>query len=630
MPSIQPPLQPYARAVKGYGHANYFTDHDEVFRRQPMLLKLATVVEEYRFDQLRFDSVTIDESNFERLGWTDREGHVHTIIYPLTEQSFARLERELENNASLRREDTTGDGVIDTEYFVIRKYQDKFIPSITLAMALEYFNKRPEDLEVKIGEYIRIPEPEYFSIPSNQQFDPEKGEWLPRAEWVPYSREVTPPVVDEDGRVVEEGKRETVSEIKIPIDEQGNMLVNYMGPPSFATPGERQTFTVRSYSGYATTPRGPDPANWRRTMGVPNKLVMVGAFARGIADDHKPTPFGLMYGIEIHANALNTIIMGNFLRNIPWWSDLLILIAMAMIIAFITSRFPTMWAFAATMVMILALFLTTSIVFDSRAYIINFAMPGLAAFFSFLSIVVYRVMTEERDKRRIRNMFGTYVSPKVVDQILENPPELGGVDKELTVFFSDIRGFTTLSESMTPQELVKILNRYLTAMTNIILDCEGTLDKYEGDAIMCFWGAPVPQEDHAFRACKAAVKQLEALNILNQELPEEKQFDIGIGINSGIMTVGNMGSLQRMDYTLIGDNVNLGARLEGINKQYMTRIIISEYTYGLVRDRVIARELDNIRVKGKNKPVLIYELIDYIEEETETAKTAVPAGKAST
>jgi adenylate cyclase len=211
-------------------------------------------------------------------------------------------------------------------------------------------------------------------------------------------------------------------------------------------------------------------------------------------------------------------------------------------------------------------------------------------------------------------MFGKYVSPRVVDQILENPPELGGVDKELTVFFSDIRGFTTLSESMTPQELVNHLNIYLTAMTDIILEHQGTLDKYVGDEIMCFWGAPLPQAEHALAACKCALAQIQKLKELNSTWPPERQINIGIGVNSGIMTVGNMGSLGRMNYTLMGDNVNLGARLEGTNKTYLTEIIISEYTYGLVKDQVIARELDNIRVKGKNKPVVIYELVGIIEE----------------
>ena len=190
------------------------------------------------------------------------------------------------------------------------------------------------------------------------------------------------------------------------------------------------------------------------------------------------------------------------------------------------------------------------------------------------------------------------------------PPELGGVDKQLTVFFSDVRGFTTLSESMTPQELLNHLNEYFTVMTNIILEYKGTLDKYVGDEIMCFWGAPLPQEEHALLACQCALRQQKALDELNESWPPEKRISIGIGINSGIMTVGNVGSEGRMNYTLMGDPVNLGARLEGTNKQYGTTIIISEFTYGLVKDQVVARELDNIRVKGKNKPVLIYELID--------------------
>jgi adenylate cyclase len=152
-------------------------------------------------------------------------------------------------------------------------------------------------------------------------------------------------------------------------------------------------------------------------------------------------------------------------------------------------------------------------------------------------------------------------------------------------------------------------------MTDVILESEGTLDKYVGDEIMCFWGAPLAQADHALRACRSAVRQLEVLEELNAEWPEEKRIRIGIGINSGVMTVGNMGSSGRMNYTLMGDNVNLGARLEGTNKMYGTTIIMSEYTYGLVKDYVVARELDNIRVKGKNRPVLIYELIDVTDDQ---------------
>jgi adenylate cyclase len=232
---------------------------------------------------------------------------------------------------------------------------------------------------------------------------------------------------------------------------------------------------------------------------------------------------------------------------------------------------------------------------------------------TFISLIVFKVMTEEREKRKIRETFGKYVSPKVVDQLLQDPPELGGVDKELTVMFSDIRAFSTLSENMSPQELVNHLNVYLAAMTDIILEYGGTLDKYIGDAIMAFWGAPLSMADHAERACACALKQMEKLKELNASWPVDKRINIGIGLNSGVMTVGNMGSNLRMNYTLMGDNVNLGSRLEGTNKEYGTNIIISEYTYGLVKDKFVVRELDNVRVKGKNKPVGIYELVDRAE-----------------
>jgi len=340
---------------------------------------------------------------------------------------------------------------------------------------------------------------------------------------------------------------------------------------------------------------------------------MVGPFADGIAQDEKPTPYGLMYGIEIHANALNTILMNNFLIPAPKWIEYALLLLLVMLICFYTSRYSTLWGFVSVFIGIIILFLTISVVFERNNLVIDFPKPAIAMVISFIAVVSYRAMTEERDKKMIKTTFGKYVSPKVVEQILENPPELGGVDKELTVLFSDIRGFTTLSENMTPQELVNHLNVYLTAMTDLILEYGGTLDKYVGDEIMCFWGAPIPQEDHAILACKCALKQMEKLRELNEQWPENRRINIGIGLNSGIMTVGNMGSPGRMNYTLMGDNVNLGARLEGTNKQYGTGIIISEFTYGLVKDHFIVRELDNIRVKGKNKPVLIYELVDTID-----------------
>jgi adenylate cyclase len=594
---IQAPLQPYAAATKGYGHANYLKDSDEIYRRQPLIGKSAQLIKEIKLDDLT-ENYTINQDNFERLAWIDKDDYTHQIEYPLTSKIIEDLKIEMLDSAPLKTVDSNNDGTADESYYIVRLYEDHFLPAITLSLALEYFNKELSDIEVSLGKYIFIPHPQYF--------DTETGLWGP------YQLTTKEPVYNEAGDIVEEGEYKVLNDIKIPVDENGAMLVNFMGRPSFAAAGKRQTFPIRSYSGYASNPPGEDPSRWPKTRALGNKIVMVGAFARGVADDQKPTPFGLMYGVEIHANALNTILMSNFITKVPFLIDILILIVMVMLISFISSRLSTIWAFFITIIVIASLFIVASLIFDNNATLINFSAPALATLFSLIAIIVYRIMTEEKDKKRMRNMFGTYVNPKVVDQLLENPPELGGVDKEITVLFSDIRGFTRTSEGLSPQELVQYINRYLTSMTEVIEEDEGTLDKYVGDEIMAFWGAPMEQKDHALRACNSAVKQMKALHELNEQLPAERQINIGIGLNSGIMTVANVGSTKRMNYTLMGDNVNLGARLEGTNKVYRTNIIMSEATYGLVKDQVIARELDNIRVQGKNKPVLIYELVDFI------------------
>ncbi len=604
MPSFfgaQPPLRPFAAAVGGYGHPNLWDDFDSVFRRQPMVVRSSELIDELILEDLEefYAAIEVDTDNYERLVWFDREGRDHTIPTPITESTLRELRTTLEADAPRLPLDTTGDGEADGHTFLIRHYQEHFIPSITLSLALHYFNKSLEDAEVRLGEHIRIDNPEYFDTS--------------RGEWVPYRLVTRPAVYDDEGALVEEARYREVEEITIPIDEYGTMLINYMGRRSSPARDGYQTFPVRPYYGYAARIPGPDPNTWPPTRAVENRIVMVGAFAQGMADDEKLTPYGLMYGVEVHANALNTIIMDLFVQYAPVWADFLILALLTLLVAFMSSRLATQWAMLTTFVLVIVLFFATTIIFDNQSFVINFSSPAISMLLTFVSIVVYRVMTEEKDKRRIKEMFGKYVSPAVVTEILDSPPELGGVDKDLTVFFSDIRGFTTLSESMTPQELVNHLNLYLTAMTDAILEYQGTLDKYVGDEIMCFWGAPLPQEDHAILACKSALRQLEILDELNAEWPPERRINIGIGLNSGIMTVGNMGSMGRMNYTLMGDNVNLGARLEGTNKEYGTRIIMSEFTYGLVKDRVVARELDNIRVKGKNKPVVIYELVDVPE-----------------
>ena len=252
--------------------------------------------------------------------------------------------------------------------------------------------------------------------------------------------------------------------------------------------------------------------------------------------------------------------------------------------------------------------------FAAKGIWFNLVYPASALFFGYTSQTAYRFLTEERRARDIRKMFSSYVSKRIVDELIRDPSKakLGGERKEITVLFSDIRGFTSFSEKHQPEEVVSLLNEYLGAMTEIVFEHEGTLDKFVGDAIMALWGAPVGQPDHAERACRCALDMIKKLKELQEKWTAEGKYaiDIGIGINTGDMVVGNMGAEgKKMDYTVIGDNVNLGARLEGLTRQYNNHIIISEFTYEQVKQVVQVNELGSVTVKVKQKPVVIYDLV---------------------
>lgn len=593
--SMEAPLVDYAEAIEGYGHANFGEDWDKVFRRQQLVARYSLTKGQLRLDELEAGQ---DLLPGERLAWQTRDGLWVDVASPLTEHGLNELARDMENRAPSRSEDTDGDGKPDSRYYELVRYVDKYMPSITLALAADYFNTPLEDIDVQVGDHVLIPEPRVY----NGETDSLE----------PYRIMTAYPVLNGDGQVVKEAKYKDVPEIRIPIDEKGQMLINFMGARS--NPGRTgyQTYPIRSYSAYARRIPPADPEGWPRTKAVGNKILMVGGFFQGT--DEKTTPFGLMYGVEVHANALNTIIMDNFLRPIPTFINVLVLLAFVMLISFYSSRMNTLISFLITaLLMVFYFFVVNIYFFEGRNLLIDFATPVLGGLVAFILIIVYRVVAGESDKRRIKDMFGKYVSPAVVEQMMETPPELGGVDMDITIFFSDIRSFTTLSESMTPQELVHLLNDYLTSMTDCLMEYNGTLDKYIGDAIMGFWGAPLPQEDHAVLACKSALRQLELLELLNEHAEPNKKINIGIGLNSGVSTVGNMGSQGRMNFTVMGDHVNLASRLEGITKQYRTKIVISQSTRDAIAhdEKFIVRELDDIRVKGKLKPVRIYELVGY-------------------
>jgi adenylate cyclase len=243
---------------------------------------------------------------------------------------------------------------------------------------------------------------------------------------------------------------------------------------------------------------------------------------------------------------------------------------------------------------------------------LNFTVPSGTLVANVGFVAVYRALVEEKEKRRVRGAFQQYLSPEVIRRLLENPDLVKPRKTEITVMFSDVRGFTSISEKLDAQELASLLNEYLTGMTQIVFHHNGTLDKYIGDAVMAFWGAPFEEPGHATRGCHAALEMIARLQEMQNKWRAggKPVLDIGVGLSTGVASVGNMGSALRYGYTALGDTVNLSARLEGLNKEYGSHILLSETTYAGVEDPLlIFRELDLIRVKGKLLPITLYELM---------------------
>ncbi|RLJ70919.1 adenylate cyclase [Hydrogenivirga caldilitoris] len=356
---------------------------------------------------------------------------------------------------------------------------------------------------------------------------------------------------------------------------------------------------------------------------IEGKAVFVGATEIGIYDV-RPTPLDpVMPGVFLHAFAFSNFEEFHFIKQSPYL-DLSIIYLMAGIpFLLITIRkFAHRFFFYTTL---LVCYPTVSYgLFSLGSYDLNLSYPLLALILSLISQEGLKIITAERNIRELRKAFSSYVSPQLLEIITRNPDKLrlGGEKREITVLFSDIRGFTSLSENLKPEELVNLLNEFLTPMTDIILSQGGTLDKYIGDAIMAIFNAPVDVDRHADRACKSALEMVKALKGINHTFKETfgVTLDIGIGINTGEAVVGNMGSKQRFDYTAIGDTVNLASRLESLNKLYGTRIIISEYTKEKLVDNFLTRALDKVVVKGRREAVKIYELLEDTEENREKAE----------
>ncbi|MBI5235536.1 MAG: CHASE2 domain-containing protein [Deltaproteobacteria bacterium] len=392
----------------------------------------------------------------------------------------------------------------------------------------------------------------------------------------------------------------SVGDARIPLDEEGAYQVNYYGPAlSFATYSASDV--INGKVGEAS---------------LKDKLVFVGVTEKGIYDI-RPTPLDtLLPGVEIHATVAANVIEKRFLVRDSRVTilDLALVVLLPVLLALIaTAVHRTYISLAVFAGFFTALILGEFYLFSSFNLKPSLIYPLFSLSTGYLFIEAYRNVVVEKKGRFLKRAFTQYVSEQVLSEIIKNPDSLnlGGEARVVTVLFSDIRGFTTISESLTPQKLVTLLNEYLNPMTMIVLEEHGLLDKYIGDAIMVIFNAPIAIDDHPGRACSSALRMLSTLKELNAgwALKGYPRVDIGIGINTGEAVVGNMGSVLRFDYTGIGDNINLASRLEGLNKLYGSHIIVSRFTYEFVKDAFVFRELDLVKVKGKDRPVGLYELM---------------------
>jgi len=340
-------------------------------------------------------------------------------------------------------------------------------------------------------------------------------------------------------------------------------------------------------------------------------------------------PFEEEYmNVGIHASTINTILSGTFLDDRPWWLSSIIALLLSVLIMIIIKKLKPIYSVTTGFVLTLLVFASAAGYFLLTGVYINILTPVLSVFSTVIIIFILNFFTLEKEKSFIKNAFSHYLSPDVISELVSNPDKLnlGGEKKRLTAIFTDVQGFSTISEQLDPSDLVNLLNAYLTDMSNTILDLRGTIDKYEGDAIIAFFGAPVEYEEHSANACLAAVKMRRVEKKLNEYFLKEGMSPVPlftrIGINTGDMVVGNMGTPKKMDYTIMGNAVNLAARLEGVNKQYGTGILVSEETYNSGGSNFTARQLDRVRVVGINTAVRLYELI---EEKSMTSDDTIEA-----
>ena len=411
-----------------------------------------------------------------------------------------------------------------------------------------------------------------------------------------------------NSHIEKKGDHILVGDYTIPVNSYNEMLINFAGPSG--------TFPIISFYKVWQLARQGHADFFKRNF--KDKIVLIGP-GNIYSQDFKPTPFyrsqyytgtRQTLGVEIIANVINTILERRFIISLKFWQTILVILFLGVLTSFTSFKLSPIAggivAFA------IAAGYTTFCIFLFNSY--NLCLDMICSLdtipLTYTAVFAYRYTIEDKEKRRIKSIFKHYVSEEVVEELLKYPGEipLGGNRVEVTVLFADIRGFTALSEKRDPRQVVSILNSYFAVMANIILKNKGTLDKYIGDGILAFFGAPIAREEHAALAVNSAIEMISMLDLLNKELMLDLPLRIGIGIHSGEAVVGNIGSERKMEYTIIGDTVNTASRVEDITKELQANILITEETFSRLKilDNITPEK--EITLRGKTQPIKLYRI----------------------
>ena len=537
------------------------------------------VEREYIFEQLKSKRAKVISSGS------------HKVIKKYAHENYSNIFFGADSSIGIVQVWRDDDGVARRYYpYVYSQITQKKVPSFGFALLNKYFNLPPDFIATKGENYFSyygrtIPKYDDYSFLINF-YGSNQGEHFKRV-----------PFID----ALDDKDFKTTDEIDLGVD------INTFDDPDFGLL-KNEVFKNKIVLIGSTMPEDRD-------------IISVSVAQNELQGSNQ------IFGVFFHANAIQNVIDNNFISVQSIASVGSVSFLLTVFIFLLSSLLKQIRAKHEYLLELLTLLIVGFFIYGIYQLSVYFFIhhkiitpivnPSIAVILGYFGSSAYNFYMERKKNVQIKSMFSQYVSGVLVNQLLEDPSKLklGGEKKELTVLFSDIVNFTTFSEDKEPEEVVKIMNYYLTEMTEIILRNNGTLDKYLGDAIMAFWGAPLPLEDHAFKACEAAILMTRKIEELaKKESDVRKRINIRVGINSGKVVVGNIGGKKRFDYTVMGDNVNLASRLEGANREYGSQIMISDKTYQMVKDRIVVRMLDRILVKGKNRPTKVYEVLGFAGE----------------